>query len=177
MSVTAVVVVIVILLVLNSRPSHPDAGPAVVSPPTATPTGSLTATPTRSSPRPTPARSSPAAHSSTVASPVAQPPMTQPPVTRPPAATRPAVTVLNNSRRPGLAARVADEVRARGWPIRQTGNFRGRVAVTTAYYAPGQRGAAEQLARAFGQVQRVAPRFAGLPGSGLTLVVTRTWSG
>lgn len=168
-SVTAVVVVILLLLVLNSRPSKPDAGPAVVP-------GSPSPTPSTSpSTSPSATASAPSA-SSSVASSVAPPPVNEPSATQQPTA-KPAVTVLNDSRRTGLAAHVAAELRARGWPIRDTGNFRGRVAMTTAYYAAGQRSAAQELAREFPQVKRIAPRFAGLPGVGLTLVVTRDWTG
>jgi len=84
--------------------------------------------------------------------------------------------VLNNSRRSGLGHEVAAELRAKGWPIAKVGNYRGRVAVTTVYYLPGQLPQARELAREFPQIRRLAPRFAGLPGSGLTLVVTRDWS-
>jgi len=84
--------------------------------------------------------------------------------------------VLNNSRRQHLAKHVAAELAAKGWPIRKTGNFTGRIIATTVYYAPGQRAAAERLAHEFGQIRRVEPRFRGLPGTGLTLVVTRDWA-
>ncbi len=83
--------------------------------------------------------------------------------------------MLNNSRRSGLAREVAAEVHAKGWPIAQVGNYRGRLAVTTVFYAPGQLAQARELAREFPQIQRIEPRFAGLPGHGLTLVVTRDW--
>lgn len=85
---------------------------------------------------------------------------------------RPALTVLNNSRVPALAARSARHYRDGGWPVAVVGNFRGRIARTTVYYEPGQQGPAEALAAEFG-VPRVLPRFAGLPGRGLTVVVTR----
>ena len=91
----------------------------------------------------------------------------KPPVARPP------LTVLNNSRYTGLAARAAEKFRAAGWPIRETGNAGGRFRTTTVYYEPGQRAAAEALARRFPDIRRVLPRFAELPGRGLTVVVTR----
>ena len=168
-AVTAVVAVVVVLLVLNSRPSASGPGPgAVAEQPASTSSTPPAASPTASG-SPTPAQSStPAA-----------PPVSQPPATQPPASTQAAqlpVTVLNNSRRQHLAAHVAAELAAKGWPIRKTGNFTGRIRTTTVYYAPGQRAAAERLARQFGQIRRVEPRFRGLPGTGLTLVVTRDWS-
>lgn len=84
--------------------------------------------------------------------------------------------VLNNSRVNGLATRAASDFRAGGWPVRGTGNFRGRVALTTVYYEPGQEASARRLMREFPKVRRMSPRFAGLPGRGLTVVVTRDWT-
>jgi hypothetical protein len=84
--------------------------------------------------------------------------------------------VLNNSRRQGLASDVAAQLRAKGWPVAKVGNYRGRVAETTVYYLPGQLPQAHELVREFPQIHRILPRFRGLPGSGLTLVVTRDWS-
>jgi len=95
-------------------------------------------------------------------------------VSRGPAAL--SLTVLNNSRYGGLAARAASRFRSGGYPVGAVGNFTGRIRATTVYYAPGsarQAAAARALARRFPGVHRVLPRFAGLPGSGLTVVVTR----
>lgn len=165
-AVTAIVLVIVLLLVLN-RPGHTttpgvSAGPVVTSPSasataTPTPTPSLSMTP---SAQPTPHRTAPVAEPSATAKPRVQ---------------KLPVTVLNNSRRTGLAARAAGQLSGGGWPIRSVGNFTGRIPVSTAYYAPGQESVARALARQFPAIQRVLPRFSGLPGSGLTLVVTREW--
>ena len=94
----------------------------------------------------------------------------------PPVPVRPALTVLNNSRIPDLAAGAAARYRSAGWPVRLVGSFRGRIVATTVYYAAGQREQARQVAAQFG-VPRVLPRFAGLPGSGLTVVVTRDRTG
>jgi hypothetical protein len=85
------------------------------------------------------------------------------------------VTVLNNSTRSGLAAAAADQLRSKSWPIRLVGNFSGRLPVSTVYFAAGEKPAALVLAEEFPSIQRVLPRFAGLPGRGLTLVVTREW--
>ena len=164
-AVTAVVVVIVLLLFLNSRPTHHGngPGPAVVA------TGpSPTASSTSAKP---PATSD--AHE-TAAAPVA-PPMSEPPATQRPAVAKLRVTVLNNSRISGLAHDAAARVARGGWPVRYVGNFTGRIAASTIYYAAGQRRSAELFAREFPAVRRVLPRFPGLPGSGLTLVVTRDW--
>ena len=96
-------------------------------------------------------------------------------VTRPATAPKLSLTVLNNSTRNKLADRAAQEFRAAGWPIKETGNFTGRVSETTVYYAPGQVESARLLARSFPQITRVRPRFDGLPGSGLTVVLTRSY--
>jgi hypothetical protein len=164
-AVSAVVVVIVLLLVLN-RPSNntSDAGPAVHPGPThSSSTTTPSPSPSRSvspTPRPSPTRTAPVAQPSATATPV---------VAKIP------VTVLNNSRRTGLAHRAAAQLHAGGWPIRLVGNFRGRIAESTVYYAAGQARVAAALAHQFPAVRRVLPRFSGLPGSGLTLVVTREW--
>jgi len=161
-AVTAVVGVIVILLVLNNRPSPAGPAPGAVAEKPAS---------ARITDSPSPA---PSVSTTTAAPPASQPPATQSPV-QTVAAMLP-VTVLNNSRISHLAARVAADLRAHGWPVRETGNFTGRIRATTIYYGPGQHASAVRLARTFHQIRRVEPRFAGLPGRGLTLVVTRDWS-
>ncbi len=88
-----------------------------------------------------------------------------------PAAARPPLTVLNNSRITGLARRAAVQFARGGWRVAAVGNLAGRVAVTTVYYGPGQQASARALAAQF-RIVRVRPRFTGLPGSGLTVVVT-----
>jgi hypothetical protein len=165
-AVSAIVIVIVLLLVLN-RPGNNSvyAWPVVTPGPTKTTTEpELTAPPVTVSPTPT-----------RTPSPHRTPPSAEPSATATARAAKISVTVLNNSRRTGLAHRAAAQVSSGGWPIRQIGNFTGRIRVSTAYYAPGQADEAHALARQFPAIQRVLPRFDGLPGSGLTLVVTREW--
>ncbi len=108
----------------------------------------------------------------------AVPPASAPPASAPASAgqataARLPLTVLNNSTVSGLATTAADRFRKGGWPIRTVGNVRGRFAATTVYYAPGQEASARALARQFPAITRVHPRFEGLPGTGLTVVVTR----
>ncbi len=116
------------------------------------------------------------------AAPPPPPPVTSPPPAPAAQATPVApslvvpVTVLNNSRRPGLADRAAARFRAAGWPVAATGNFRGQIPVTTVYYESGQQASAQEFARRFDGVVRVRPRFATLPARGLVLVVTREFS-
>jgi hypothetical protein len=104
-------------------------------------------------------------------------PPASPPAT---SAARAPLTVLNNSTIRGLADRAAAQVQDRGWQVAQVGNFAGRLAVTTAYYTPGDaagQAAALELAREFPQVDQVLPRYAGLPPTpaGIVLVVTKNW--
>lgn len=105
-------------------------------------------------------------------------PTPTPSVTPPPTpATRPAITVLNNSRINGLAARAASDFAAGGWRIAGTGNLRGRTPQTTVYYAPEHAAAAAALRRQFPKIRAAQPRYAGLPGAGgLTVVVTRDYA-
>jgi hypothetical protein len=86
------------------------------------------------------------------------------------------VTVLNNSRVSRLADRWAARFRAGGWPVPVTGNYRGgTIRATTVYYPPGLQASAQRFATQFG-VDRVLPRFAGLPGDGVTVVLTRDFA-
>jgi hypothetical protein len=88
--------------------------------------------------------------------------------------------VANNTRETGKARRAAAKFHQGGWPISGTGNYRARrLAETTVYYTPGnarELAAAESLHRQFPQVKGVAPRFAGLPGRGLVVVLTADFS-
>jgi hypothetical protein len=95
------------------------------------------------------------------------------PVPEPVAAAPAPLLVLNNSRIPGLAESAARHFEAGGWPVRETGNLRGRIRATTVYYPPGEQQAAQELASRFPGIVRVLPRLSNLPGSGLTVVVTR----
>lgn len=117
----------------------------------------------------------PPAPSAAAPAPVAPAPAAPP--AEPPAAAAPSVVVpvlvLNNSRTTGLADRAAAQFRAAGWPVKDTGNFRGRIRATTIYYPPGQEASAREFAKRFRGIERVLPRFEGLPGSGLTVVLTR----
>ena len=100
-----------------------------------------------------------------------------PPVVRPvppPVAPILPVTVLNNSRYTDLAQRAAARFRAGGWPTPVIGNFTGRIRATTVYYEPGQAASAARFGRQFG-IWRILPRFRGLPGRGLTVVLTRDY--
>ncbi len=91
---------------------------------------------------------------------------------------RAAVTVLNDSRITGLAARAAARLRAAGWPVAGIGNLPAMVPETTVYYDPGQRLAALALVQAGLGVRRAQPRGSWLARTGtLILVVTRDFPG
>jgi hypothetical protein len=160
-AVAAVVVVIVLLLALNGR-STPAGGPALQSPSPVVSEQAPATPPPSSTPTPTPTIT-PTHHTSPARSRGQH------------TATAVPVDVLNNSTISGLAHEVAQQVEAKGGPVDVIGNFRGRIAESTLYYDSGQRDVATILARAMPQIRRVLPRFAGLPGDGLTLVVTRDW--
>jgi hypothetical protein len=149
--------------------SGPTSGPSSsgpTSPPPTTVTLTTTAAPPPSS---APATSAPASTPSS---------RTPPPA--PPAPPRAPLTVLNNSTIHNLGEQVAASIRTKGWQIAQTGNFAGRIPVTTVYYDPGnaaEQRAAQQLAKEFPQVERVFPRYEGLPPTppGIVLVITKDW--
>ncbi|HET7530712.1 MAG TPA: LytR C-terminal domain-containing protein [Mycobacteriales bacterium] len=153
-------VVIVLLLVLNRGADPGGPGPAIAEPTVEPTTTSASPQPTATSRSPKPQRTAP---------------VEEPSATTSPRIDKVAVTVLNNSTIQHLAARAAEQLRARSWPIRLVGNYRGRLPVSTLYYLPGQQDVARLLAHEFPAVERVLPRPESLPGSGLTLVVTRDW--
>jgi hypothetical protein len=160
LAVGSVVLVIVLLLVLNQAGDPSGPGPAIAEPTTPVVTSSSASPSPTHKPRPTP--------SHTV-------PVDEPSASAEPRIEKVAVTVLNNSRIQHLAARAAQQLREKNWPIRLVGNYRGRLPVSTLYYLQGQHDVAQLLAKEFPAVQRVLPRPDGLPGKGLTLVVTREW--
>jgi hypothetical protein len=165
-SVSGVLLGIATLLWVSEDPAQRD-GPVVQEPPAAAVEQPAT---------PPQAEQAPPAPVAPVAPPVAS---AAPPVAAPAPAAAPAgpprlpLTVLNNSRSTGLADRAAATFRAGGWPVKVTGNFRGRIRATTVYYEPGQQASARAFARRFAGIERVLPRFDGLPGRGLTVVLTR----
>lgn len=153
------------LLLVNK--DEPKGTPTVSLPRNLATTAS--ATPTATQPAPT---ASPSATSAS-SSPTAQTAVTTAP--SPTVAPFVDLTVLNNSTVHHLAERAAAKFRAGGWPVPATGNYSGgTITTTTIYYPAGQRASAERFARQFGV--RVLARFAGLPGHGMTVVVTRDFT-
>jgi LytR cell envelope-related transcriptional attenuator len=178
-----ILLVVGLLTVRGHKPDKPGAAPpprSTSAPPSssAPPTSPLPTSPPPStetltvSPPPTSAPASSAPASSAPGGTTGAPP--------PPAPARAPLTVLNNSTIHNLGEQVAASIRTKGWQIAETGNFAGRIPVTTVYFDPGNQAelrAAEQLQHEFPQVRRVFPRYAGLPPTppGIVLVVTRDW--
>jgi hypothetical protein len=81
------------------------------------------------------------------------------------------VVVLNQSTREGLAAEVARDLKAAGWRVTDTGNWRGSVPETTVYYPRGFATAAETLAAALKGVGRTRPRQSNMPVGVLTVIL------
>jgi hypothetical protein len=174
-AVAVVVVVILLLIWINGGSSGSKQSPAAVGPGPARSAPVAPSSSHRSRPvdTPTATRSTPSAPK-THGIPV-KPQATKHAKPGVPTAVAP-VTVLNNSRRVGLAAAVAAELRGRGWHVTAVGNQTHVIPVTTLYFAPGEHGAAVHLAHDFASIQRVAPESSGgIRGSGLTLVVTQSW--
>jgi hypothetical protein len=82
------------------------------------------------------------------------------------------VIVLNQTRRAGLAASVADTLRADGWKIASTGNFGGTVPATTVYFPAGAEAAATEIAALLPVDPRVRPVFPAIDAERLTVVIT-----
>jgi len=88
------------------------------------------------------------------------------------------VRVLNNSKIKGLAAKAADDLKADGWNVTETGNYSaGIIPTTTVYYRPGTE--EEAAARAIGETfgMRVSARFDGIKDAspGVIVIVTNDY--
>jgi hypothetical protein len=86
------------------------------------------------------------------------------------------VQVLNNSRITGLAHEVAAQVMSHGWHVGIIGNMQGALPLTTVFYSPGDKAAAQHLAREFSSIRSIEPNSAAhLTQAGITLVLTSDW--
>lgn len=81
-----------------------------------------------------------------------------------------AVYVFNQTTVSGLAAQTADRLEVLGWDVVGVDNWVGIVPEDTVYFYPGDRPAAEQLAKA-ARVDRVWPASAPMPAGALTLIL------
>jgi hypothetical protein len=114
---------------------------------------------------------------SSTPSPTAVSPGVPAPMASPSVPKAPPVVVLNQSRRSGLAGRVAVKLRAAGWTVERTGDFAGNVSTTTVYYPTGLVAAARRLAADLPGSPRVKQRFSSLPRNRLTVIVTSDYPG
>ncbi|MGZ5369068.1 LytR C-terminal domain-containing protein [Aeromicrobium sp.] len=80
------------------------------------------------------------------------------------------VGVFNNTSTTGLARTVAARVRAAGWTVDGTGNWRGSIPQTTVYYPPGFQTQAQTLANDL-DLSRVRPSVAPMQTDRLTLIL------
>jgi hypothetical protein len=185
LAVAGVALLVIGLITLRGHSPDQNRPPGAAPGPSSSASRSTTASPTPSSAPATPSgttTANPTTANPTTADPTTANPTSAGPTTAPapPPAARAPLTVLNNSKVHGLAERVADEARGRGWPVSLVGNFAGRLPVTTIYFTPGDSAgekAARQFASEFPAVDRVLPRYDGLPPTpaGIVLVVTRDW--
>ena len=89
------------------------------------------------------------------------------------------VIVLDNTGRPALARGAAELFERAGWTVTDTGTFDGDILSTAAYYDPataGAQAAAEALRKQFPAIQRVRPKFDGLPQGPIVIVLTYDYS-
>lgn len=143
--------------------ADPSASATVAASPTPslTPSPSLTPTPT-----PSPSVSKkPKVKKTQKPSPAAQP--SEPGIDR----GAYLVAVLNNTTVTGLAAQTAEQVRALGWQVSGTSNWRGNIPSTTVYYPAGFEAAAEALARDLG-IARLRPSVAPMKNDRLTVILS-----
>lgn len=176
-ALAGVLLIVAVLLAVRGRDDEPELAR------TDSPGSSQPSSPAPSTAASTPASESPSTSPSRSASP-SRPPATTPARTTPARPSPPAVVhlgiaVLNNSKVNGLATDAAAQLRSAGWSVVRVGNFTGQVPATTVYFTPGdvaEERTARDLARQFPtKVQRVLPRFDGLPLNGVVLVVTKNW--
>lgn len=83
--------------------------------------------------------------------------------------------VLNNTTITGLASQAAQTFEAGGWTVTSFGNYTNDIISTCAYYDPdvtGAKAAATALQDQFPTIQRVEPKFAGLPAGPIVVVLT-----
>ncbi|MCU1657483.1 MAG: glycoprotein, partial [Pseudonocardiales bacterium] len=157
----AVIVVILVIALIALR--HPQGHGAQAGSATHTPTSthastSRAATPTATSTAPHASGSTSSSTSATTTTPGKLP-----------------LVVLNNTTVQGLAQQAKATFEAGGWTVTSLGNYQNDIISTCAYYDPSVTGAldaATALQAQFPAIKRVRPKFAGLPGGPVVVVLT-----
>jgi cytoskeletal protein RodZ len=172
-AVVAVAAVVLVVFKINGHSSGNEPGPGVVTAAT-TPSVSPTITYRTAPPSTTPSPSTPSPSTPTQKHTVKPPPVK--PKSNPDKTAMAPVRVYNSTTITGLAHHVASEVEARGWDVIDVGNVSGASSLTTLYYAPGLKAAAQHLASEFSGIRQVvAAQSADITFSGLTLILTADW--
>ncbi len=89
------------------------------------------------------------------------------------------VIVLDNTAQALLAQVLAGRLEQGGWTVAGTSTFEGDILSTAVYYdpdAPGAQASAELLQAQFPGIQRVKPKFDGLPPGPIVVIVTDDYS-
>ena len=86
------------------------------------------------------------------------------------------VVVLNGSGTSGLAAKVADDLRAKGWKILSVGNYAKGPSAQTVVYSPGPRTASGTMRRDVPQASLTHKPLPGMSKSQITLVIGSDYS-
>jgi hypothetical protein len=166
-AVIAVAVVVLVVFKINGHSSGNEPGPGVVAAAT-TPSVSPTITYRTAPPTTSTSPSVPPKHT-------ANPPPVKP-KPKPDQTAMAPVRVYNSTTITGLAHHVASAVEARGWDVIDVGNVSGASSLTTLYYAPGLKAAAQHLANEFSGIRQVvSAQSASISFSGLTLILTADW--
>lgn len=97
-------------------------------------------------------------------------PTTPAPTTPAPVSRSATVSVFNNTKITGHAARTAQGARALGWKVSEVGNWRGSVPASTVYFPAPFEAEAKTLAQDL-EIARVQPTAAGMSTRGLTVVL------
>ncbi len=157
---------------LQSDPAPASSGSVTTSSakppvPTLSSTPSLSPSPSASSPSPSPTSASPSASGSGSTSPSPSTSISAaPPVDR---SVR--VVVLNGTRRTGLGAKVARQLRALGWNVTSVANWRRTTIDETTVFVDGEDAAAETMLRDLPVGDTIEVPLSGMPGNRLVVVV------
>jgi hypothetical protein len=143
--------------------SSPSATPAASSSPSASRSAAPSASGSRSgSPSASPSGTGSAAPTTTPGASSAPPPVTDRSVP---------VVVLNATNRTGLAAAVAQRLRAKGWTVDSVGNWTGGGVRLTTVFVTGNAAAAATMRRDVKPADGTLPTWSGMPKNRVVLVI------